>query len=300
MSGGRTDIAVEPDRTAAEGPTRFAAYAVGSRTGPHVTMQAGVVHADRFWTTTSGSSLKARSVKRRGVAGIVVADGSSARVLAGRTNRLRPFRPLDAVADLCAPLRSTSAVLRLGLGQVEQLIGYFEAGGGVPNDWLPHRRVLLVTRIDRSLALDGLDLVEASGAWEHDPGRTLEPDPAGVTDLPMHHLPESHAGVVRLDRPAHLGISTADGPVPLPARWLGDNRFEVSAPALRAVGAALPDRAVVTFDDSESRRPDEKLGVMFRGSASLADVDGPRAEVLVHPERITTWNGFDAGTVSVA
>ena len=300
MSDTRIDAAVEPDQTSAgEGPTRFAAYAVGSRTGPHVTMQAGVIHADRFWTTTSGSSLKARSVKRRGVAGVIVADGSTDRLLAGRTNRLRPFRPLDAVADLCAPLRSTSAVLRLGLGQVEQLIGYFEAGGGVPADWLPHRRVLLVTRIDRSLTLDGLDLVAASGVWERGADRTIEPDPADVTDLPLDHLPESHAGVVRLDRPTRLGLSTPDGPVALPARWLGDNRFEVSAPALRAVGAALPDRAAVTFDDSESRRPDEKLGVMFRGSASLADLDGRQAEVLVHTERITTWNGFEAGTVSV-
>ena len=53
------------------------------------------------------------------------------------------------------------------------------------------------------------------------------------------------------------------------------------------------------FDDSASRRPDEKLGVMFRGSATLEDTDGAAATVLLHSERITTWNGFEAGTVPV-
>lgn len=295
------DDVTAPDHPAsgADGPTRFSAYAVTSRSGPHVTMQAGVVHADRFWTTTSGGSLKARSVRAHGVSSVVVDDDGRDRIIAGRTNRLRPFRPLDAVADLCAPLRSPSAVLRLGLGQVEQLIGYFEAGTSVPADWLPHRRVLLVTRVDRSLTLDGFDVVDATGDWAGGDQPELHPDPADETDLPHDQLPSSHAGVVRLDSPAHLGVTTPTGPVALPATWRGENRFAVSAPALRAVGAVLPDQASAVFDDSTSRRPDEKRGVMFRGTASLADVDAGEATVLLHPERITTWDGFEADTVSV-
>ena len=298
MSAAPLDSAAR-EETGPRGATSFAAYAVPSRSGPHVTMQAGVVHADRFWTTTSGSSLKARSVRAHRTASVVVAEGDRHRVLAGRTNHMRPFKPLDVLRDPFAPLRSTSAVVRLGLGQVEQLIGYFEAAGGIPADWLPHRRVLLVTRIDRSLELDGLEVVAASGRWHRGDAGRLRPGAGTVTGLPLDPLPDSHAGVVAADRPVHLGLSTRHGPVALPARWTGDNRFEVSADALRTVRADLPGRAAAVFDDSASRRPDEKLGVMFRGSASLHDVDGPAASVLIRSQRVTTWNGFEARTVPV-
>lgn len=279
--------------------TRFAGYAVPSRSGPHVTMQAGVIHADRFWTTTSAASLKARSVGTHRVSSVLVSDERGDRVLAGETNRLRPFRPLDVLSDPFAPFRSTSAVMRLGIEQVEQLMGYFEAAGAVPADWLPHRRVLLVTRIDRELRLDGLRLVDVDGSWERRVGDALEPDPGPVRDLPHDDLPVTHSDVVRLDRRARLGVETPDGPVVLPASWQGRNQFEVSASALRAIAADLPGRASVVFDDSMSRRPDEKLGVMFRGAASLGDVDGAAATVHLHSERITTWNGFEAETVAV-
>jgi hypothetical protein len=290
------------ERHHAEGPsgaTRFAAYAVPSRSGPHVTMQAGVIHADRFWTTTSAASLKARSVGTHRVSSVLVGDDRCDRVLAGQTNRLRPFKPLDVLSDPFAPLRSTSAVVRLGVDQIEQLMGYFEAAGAVPTDWLPHRRVLLVTRIDRQLRLDGLRLVDVEGSWERRVGDALGPEPGPVRELPLDDLPDSHTDVVRLDRPARLGVETPDGPVVLPASWQGRNRFEVSASALRAVAADLPGRASVVFDDSVSRRPDEKLGVMFRGTATLGDVDGPSAIVHLHSERITTWDGFEADTRAV-
>ena len=280
--------------------TGFSAYAVQSRSGPHLTMQAGVVHAGRFWTTTSGGSLKARSVRTHRTASVVVPDDEGRqRVIAGRTSALRAFRPLDALRDPFAPLRSPAAVFRLGVRQVEQLIGYFESASRVPADWLPHRRVLLVTRIDRSLTLDGPEVVEVTGDWRRDP----EADAPRVraerpTELPLEALPGTHADVV--GRHAHLGLTTPDGPVAVPARWTGDNRFEVSAGALRAMDVTLPGRAVAVFDESSSRRPDEKLGAMFRGRATLADIDGPHAVVLVHTERITTWDGFEADTVAVA
>ena len=278
----------------------FSAYAVQSRTGPHLTLQAGVVHAGRFWTTTSGRSLKARSVREHRTASVVVEeDDGRCRVLAGRTNGLRPFRPFDALRDPLAPLRSPAAVLRLGVGQVEQLIGYFESARRVPADWLPHRRVLLVTRIDRSLTLDGLDVVETTGTWARRAGSgRLDPTAHRPSALPLDSLPSTHRGVVTPR--AHLGLTTPDGPVALPARWRDENRFEVSAAALGVVRAELPGRASAVFDESVSRRPDEKRGAMFRGRAVLSDVDGPHAIVLLETERLTTWDGFRAETVDVS
>lgn len=277
---------------------RFSAYAVTSRSGPHVTMQAGVSHAGRFWTTTSCSSLKARSVNTHGVSSAVIDEGARRTVVSGRTTALRPFRPDDVLADPTAPLRAAGAVLRLGVDQITQLVGYLEAAGQIPADWFPHRRVLLVTRLDRSMTLDGFDVVETDGDWA---GTDDELVPTGSThrDLPHDLLPARHRNVVNLDGRVHVGVSSPDGPIALPARWLGQNRFHVSAPALARVGAVLPGDAVAVFDASERRRPDEKLGAMFRGRGSLVAVDGTRAIVTVDTAKVTTWDGFEADTVPV-
>lgn len=284
--------------------TSFNAYAVTSRSGPHVTMQAGVLHAGRFWTTTARDSLKARSVRSHGVAAAIVPRGDQSHLVAGRTSAITAFDPRSLISDLTAPIRAPGAVLRLGVDQVEQLVGYLEAAAAIPGEWLPHRRVLLVTRPDQSLTLNGFDVVGTEGRWAERSGVTS--DALVVTrgrpalhDLPHDQLPDSHQPVVRLDSRVHLGVDTPDGPLALPARWVGENRLIASAAALSIVSADLPGRAVCVFDQSTSRRPDEKLGVMFRGSAEIVDIDGPRAVVALRSERITTWDGFEADTVTV-
>lgn len=293
--------AVETDQRARD-RSSFHAYAVPSASGPHVTMQAGVEHAGRFWTTSSARSLKARSVAAHGIASAVLSDGDDHRVVAGQTTTFRPFRPWDALGDPLAPLRSASAVARLSCAHIGQLLGYLEAAGSIPSEWFPTRRVLLVTRIERSLRLEGHTLVDATGPWgvhrpTHALGTGVRTTSPGI--LPYGQLESPHRDVVRVGARAHVGVSTPTGPVSLPARWLGEDRFEISAPAAAAVTADLTGPASAVFDQSASRRPDEKLGVMFRGTATLDDVDGDRATVALHTERITTWDGFDAGTVSV-
>lgn len=302
MSG--TEAAPSPVDLAPDA-TSFNAYAVTSRSGPHVTMQAGVLHAGRFWTTTSRDSLKARSVRSHGVAGAIVPEGDRARLVSGRTSAITALDPRSLVADLTAPMRAPGAVLRLGIDQVEQLLGYLEAAANIPSGFLPHRRVLLVTKPDRSLVIADFDVVEVDGSWA---GRAdastdvLTVDRAGgaFDVLPHDQLGPAHRSTVQADSRVHLGVCTPTGPIALPARWVGENRFVASAPALAVAGAALPGRAVAVFDQSTSRRPDEKLGVMFRGSARLVDIDGRRAVLAVDPERITTWDGFEADTVTVA
>ncbi len=280
----------------------FQAYAVESRSGPHVTMQAGLLHAGRYWTTTSRSSFKARSIDDHGVACAVITDDGESHIVAGRTRSLSLSRPFGLLPDLLAPLWAPSAVARLGLAQLDQVLGYLEAAR-IPPDWLPHRRVLLVTHVDRSLMLDGDALVGATGSWSRTAPRTLRlarRRTKHASVLPHQQLPRVHRSVVRLGGRAHLGVSTADGPVALPARWIGEDRLVVSAPALAAVGASFPGPAVSVFDESTSRRPDEKLGVMFRGHAALLAVDGGQATVALQTDRITTWDGFHAATTAVA
>ena len=282
----------------------FQPYAVTSRTGPHLTMQAGIVQAGRFWTTTAASSLKARSVRSHGCASAVIADGDEVRIISGRTVALRPFRPWRSLRDPVAGSLWALAVARLGRTHLDQLLGYLEASGSIPREWFPTRRVLLVTRIERSVTLRDDAVIGVTGDWGGSTEiPTTAPDPSRpATDggaLPMSELPDAHREIVGPDGRAHLAVDTPAGPVALPTRWLGDGRFAVSAGALTAIQAEVEGRGSVTFDRSASRRPDEKLGVMFRGRLRLDHVADGSAVLALTTERITTWDGFDADTVDV-
>lgn len=280
----------------------FAAYAVTTRSGPHVTMQAGVVQSGRFITTTARDSLKAKSVRAHRVAAATIEhDDGATEVVAGPTVAVDLRRPESMLTDPAGALIAGPATLRLAGDQLEQLLGYVEAAGKVPSGWLPHNRVLLVTRIDRSLRVEGFDLLDGSGEWTPElpaPAELRRTEGREPASLP--EVPEDVRHLVHADAPARLGIATPEGPVALPARWQGDDRFDLSAAALAQVRAVLPGAGCATFDDSTSRRPDEKRGVMLRGFLDLVDVDGSRATVAIRTERITAWDGFSASTSDVA
>lgn len=279
----------------------FQPYAVASRTGPHVTMQAGIEYAGRFWTTTARSSLKSRSVAAHGHASALVHDGDRCRIVSGRTVALRPLRPWTSLRDPVAGALWGAAVARLSRSHVGQLFGYLEAAGEVPKEWFPVHRALLVTRIDRSLDLDGVGIEDRTGTWATiraiDLSSSVESRASRA--LPVSDLPATHRPVVNPAAPVHVGVSTPTGPVPLPATWAGDDRFHVSLDALVAVEADVHGRGSVVFDRSDRRRPDEKLGVMFRGSVDLVDIDGESATLALTTERVTTWDGFSASTIDV-
>ncbi len=302
MTAALTRAGADPGAAAA--PGRFHAYAVRSRTGPHVTMQAGVIHANRFWTTTASDALKARSVGAHGVATALVPDGTGHRIVSGSTLVLRPFCPWDVRDDPCASVFAGAALARLTVAHLEQLVGYVEASGSIPSRWLPTRRVLLVTRIERSLVLRDDEVVAATGSWAHAddaPSDRWAPTPSDVGSgrLPHDQVAPSHRSVVRLGERVHVGVDSPTGPVSLPARWLGEDRFALSAPALGAISADLDGRLCAVFDQSARRRPDEKLGVLFRGSGRLLAIEGDQAILGLCADRITTWDGFAADTVDV-
>lgn len=280
----------------------FSAYAVTTRSGPHVTIQAGVVHAGRFITTTSRESLKARSVRtHRTAAAAIEHDDGTTELVSGPSVAVDLRHPEGILTDPAGALVAGPAALRLAGDQIEQLIGYVEAAGRIPSGWLPHQRVMLVTRIDRTLTVAGFDVLDGTGDWAPELPPPVEL--LRTADRPPEALPPLPADVAHLlrdDAPARLGVATAEGPVAVPARWQGDDRFDVSAAALAHLSALVPGRGCITFDDSESRRPDEKRGVMLRGHVDLVEVAGARATVAVRTERITAWDGFSSDTTDAA
>lgn len=285
------------------GSGRFDAYAVSSRWGPHVTLQAGVVHLGRHWTTSTRRSVKVRSVQRTRWASATVCDGRTRRIIGGPATVLDGLRPWSFATDPVAGTLAGGAVLRLGAAHLGQLVGYAEAWDQVPGAFAPWGRALLVLDVQDEVVLDGTDVVAARGRWLTRAGggaraggvrRSRRPV---ATTIPGG-LPREIDALALHPRECWLGLEDDGRAVAVPARWEPDpGRVVVAAAVVDALGAHLPGRVCVTFDDSSSRRPDCKVGLMLRGTGAPA-ANGPgEVAVTVAAERATWWQGFDTRTV---
>ncbi len=282
----------------------FQPFAVATPVGPHVTMQAGTVLAGRYWTTTSRSSYKAAMIRRLGRAGVLLrGDDGRVRAATGRATLLDPRDPTTALDAPGALPFAGLAVAKVAVSQLSQLAGYVEAARAVPRGWWPDRRVIVVVRLDHVIELDGDDVVSAPDSAHSQgagSGPVLDPEPAAPSAAGIDALDRRVASVFAGDRRIHAGFLSAAGPVVLPARWDDDRRVVVSWAALEAGSVDLPGPACVVGDDSADRRPDRKLGAMLRGSASVVGLTDRTAHLALVTDRVTTWDGFDSGTRSVA
>jgi len=281
--------------------TGFDAFAVSSKTGPHVTMQASVVHLGRHWTTTTRGSVKTGAVRRVGTASATRAEGDGWHLVGGRAAILDPMRPWTFADSPLAGALAGGAILRLLLSQLDQFIGYAETGRGVPTSFLPAGRVLLVASLDDELVLDGDDVVRAMGRWAEDQAPVTADDRAGSPSAPdgriLARVPGEIAALAKVSGPAWLGVETATGAVALPAIWdASDGTVRASRAALTALVAELPGPVCVTLDESGGRRPDEKLGLMLRGRGAVVAVSDRVATVSIEVGRATCWDGFRSST----
>lgn len=279
----------------------FQSFVVESSTGPHLTMQAGIVHAGRYWTTTSRSSAKAKVLRKRDQAAWMESREDGWTLAGGSTVVLDATRPLDAMGDVFGAMNAGLAVSRLALEQLAQVAGYVERATSVPGSWLPAGRVVLVTKRDRSIELDETGApARATGEWDG-PGASMAVDRGAPTtgqQVPAVDMPDSARAL--LDRPtdtAWLGVMTAAGPAAIPARWDPERGATVPRSATELLAARIPGPVCLTVDESDDHRPDAKVGVMLRGGGALTDLDGDDAVVAIAAEKVTYWNGFDAGSV---
>ncbi len=283
---------------------QFDAYAVTTRSGPHVTLQAGVVHMGRHWTTATRNSVKAESIKRLVRATVTTGEGPSWRVVGGSARVLDGAHPMSLATSPVTSALAGGAMLRVGLRRLDQLVGYAEVGAGVPLSFLPSGRVLLVTRIQDELVLDGDRVLDVGGDWSPD-HVAIEPSgrrpPRWKPERALADVPEEIADLAVQSGRGWLGVMTSAGAVPLPGDWDPvAGRVRVSREALSAVGAEIPGAVCLTLDDSSSRRPDEKVGVMLRGSGTVVDLDATAAVVAVEVSRVTYWKGFVSTSEDVA
>lgn len=278
----------------------FDAFTVSTASGPHVTLQAGTRHAGRYWTTTTRRSVKVGAVRRTEQAAVSHADGARTTIVRGRGIVLDPSRPASVLGAPFETVLVPGVLARIAASQIDQVVGYAEAGRGIPPEFLPWGRVLLVASVDHELVMSDGRVISARGDWVAcapvgvgggaDPGRPVLP--AAV--------PRAVAALAGEDRTCWLGVGTAGGPVAVPGTWsAARGTVSVSTEVLAAVGASLPAAVCCTLDDSSSRRPDRKLGCMLRGDGALVESIGPISSVAVTPRRISWWDGFEAGSAPV-
>jgi pyridoxamine 5'-phosphate oxidase-like protein len=280
---------------------RFAYVAVETKSGPHVTPVLHAPAAGAAWFLVPRSTLKARVLRARPRAGLLLRCGERSLVLGGRVRLLDPLRPDASPATLA---RAGSAPLALGaysLRNPRELAGFALDALRLPGRSLPPNLLLAAFEPDR-VALVSADAVETSrGGWPEDAGALPAGRPkAGARDrapFALPDLPDEVADLPLEDGPAVLGWMTSAGPIALPASWdAAAMRATVSAELLEACGASPEAPACLTFDAADSARPTGKRGLMIRGEGRVLEVDGSGARVSVEPDGVTHWAGFDAGT----
>lgn len=293
------DPSDRPGRPPASG--RFHAYAVDSASGPHVTVQAATVHLGRHWTMATRRSVKARAVRQLGWASATAPAAPGWRLIGGPSVVLDFAHPTTLARDVVATGSVGGALLRLGLGNLGQLVGYAEAVRSVPIEFLPMGRVMIATRITEELSIDRDDIATVHNGWRRRVPElipTRSPPDSGPASAMFDAAPTAVAELALRAGCGWLGIRTACGSVALPAVWdPAGGRASVSRSALTAVGGELPGAVCLTLDGSDRRRPDEKVGVILRGVGSLADLDRTTASVAVVVRRISAWSGFSSGPI---
>ena len=285
--------------------TRFQHVAVAANDGPHVTLLAGVDLAGRYWATTSASAAKVGMIRSRPITAVLRSDDAFGgwTLTAGHAVILDARRPCDGFADPVAIALSGIALGRIGLANADQLIGYLDDRGVIPDRWSLTARVLLVVHDEHRLTWRAGQLVGATGAFagvdrtELKPARRRTARISGVSGQLCSGLSPHQTELVRLPGPCALGLSTAVGPVVVPGEWQPDScTVQLDPGLLRRLRAGVPGPCSVTLDDSHIARPSMKVGVMLRGTTKLVASD----LLSVHAARVTSWDGFRAVTTNVA
>ena len=286
--------------------TRFQHLAVTANDGPHVTLLAGVDLAGRFWATTSASAAKVRMIRSRPRTAVLRSDDAIGgwTLTAGHAVILDARRPCDVLADPMAIALSGIALGRIGLANADQLIGYFDDRGAVPDRWSLTSRVLLVVHNEHQLTWQAGQIVGATGAFADadrvsqkraERGRRWR---SGAFSKQLcAGLSPHQTELVRRPGPCAVGLSTTLGPVVVPGLWHpDDSSVRLDPGLLTRLRAIVPGPCSVTLDDSHVARPSMKVGVMLRGTTQLMTND----LLFVHAARVTSWDGFLAATTNVA
>jgi hypothetical protein len=278
--------------------SNFQAFVVRGKSGPVVTLQAGVDFGGYYWTTTSRRAAKVAALRRDSCVSVLSRKQDSWRLRAGRALVLDPSRAPEAVRDLPVYALAGSALALIAVRFPDQLLGYVADRASTPKAWRLHHRVLIAVRHDDELVFtDDGEITHQTDRFRYDPDDRR--DLVRTNKRPPMSNHDREASLLDFDAWCWLGLDGNSGPTVLPGRWKArSSTIEVPSTVLAAVDARLPGRACVTIDDSDSPRPSDKSGVIARGDASLTRVRADVATIAVDVDSTTTWDGFRSTVVA--
>lgn len=302
----------------------FCHLAAGTSRGPHVTPTVFATAGDRLWVTTSRGSVKARAwAADPRVAGLVRA-GEQAVCFGGTVTTYDLMDPGSWGRSLREGPAIALAGARFTRKNARFFAGYAVDAHHVPLAWTPPGRVFAELTIERSVVLERDSVVSVWGDWAAQTGSASSFRASRTGESPLARLPEDVSSDLETSGSGALGLSTPDGPVVLPARWLAEGA---------GIYAALPEEVLALAGISDGGEPvalqvdraswwraRAMVGAMIRGrgeaavierlssgarsARTVAETSGARGEgaavISIRPESIVWWRGWSSGTVSIA
>jgi len=301
----------------------FCHVGISTPQGPHVTPTVFATAGDRVWLTTSRGSVKSRAWGADArVAGLVRA-GELAVSFAGTVTTYDLLDPDSWGRSLREGPVLALAGARFTRKNARFFAGYAVDAHHVPLSWTPPGRVFAEITIERSVVFERDAVASLWGEWGVETAGTSRFRAARAGDPPLARLPEGVGDRLGSSGDGALGLSTPEGPVVLPTRWLADGA---------AVYAVLPEEvlglagivgpagpAALQLDRASWWRARAMIGAMLRGSGEVTVVDrldsgirsaqaivagagagrGGAAVVRIRPGSIVWWRGWSSGTVSI-
>lgn len=236
------------------------------RTLPVLTPMAFWWDGQHVWFSTSGSSLKARALRREGACAMYVPppEGSSEGALLRGSARV--FHARDPVGLAVHGGLLAAAQGALMVKNASSMAGYVVDAPKVPLRFQPQQRVLVRVRVE-----------ERSTVVQPDIGPGIAPA------LPTEVPPEVRRTLSGRRRVV-VGTLVDGGIGLLPAVWGAG--FALRLPE----GAALDEGTPVTavLDHDPGFRPTEVVGLSLSGTVAAA---GPTMKIV--PVKVRWWSGFE-------
>ncbi len=262
---------------------------IQTKRGAHVTPQAFAFVDGHIWLVAARKSLKVRVLQKNPDVGLMMRGHNAAVTISGTAQVLWPESPGDALSLLGATTwtpamagsyatRNWRLMLGIGVDVIER-----------PTT-LPYDRVIIRVSPTRGAHYAAGELTSVFGDWQP-ASEPSSPIPQVEPVLP-ELIPDRPAGLAYQEGPCSLAIVLDTGPVVLPAEWGAGIHLPTGLG--EALGLPSEGSSALTWDSSRGHRPSRFFGLMLRGA-------GRRSSDLytLTTERITWWEGFAAGTVTV-
>jgi len=259
-----------------------------------------VLHAPaggKLWFLLGRRSLKARVLRRRPRAGVLLFAGERALVLGGELHAVELPAPLSARGArrlALAPLAGFSYSARNARKLLASALETLTA----PVRGLPPDLLLAAFEPQRLALVCGEQLELSAGRWPRvrTPAARARARRQAVTPMPLRALPRAVAELPACDGAAALGWASPAGPLALPAQWRSaKERARVPATLVELTGAPVSAPACITFERSDAPAPAGKSGVMLRGEGTLAGA-GHWREAAIEVSRASWWVGRRTGS----